>query len=193
MSEFALALVLLVGAGLMIRSFLALMRVDPGFDPQNVVTMTISTTGTREADPAVRPAFFAEALDRVRAVPGVEAAAYINHLPLTGDRWGFDFSIDGRPKPRPGESPNATYRVVFPGYFRAMRIPLLLGRDVSDADRKDTPAVVVINDHMARTHWPGEDPIGKRISTYSFPSVTIIGVVKDAAIDRWGASAEDEF
>jgi putative ABC transport system permease protein len=74
-----------------------------------------------------------------------------------------------------------------------MRIPLLLGRDVSDADRKDTPAVVVINDHMARTHWPGEDPIGKRISTYSFPSVTIIGVVKDAAIDRWGASAEDEF
>jgi putative ABC transport system permease protein len=193
MSEFALALVLLIGAGLMIRSFVALMHVDPGFNPQNVITMTISTMGTREADPAVRPAFFAEALERVRSVPGVEAAGYINHLPLTGDRWGFNFSIEGRPTPRPGESPNATYRVVFPGYFHAMGIPILRGRDVSDADRKDAPGVVVINEHMAKTHWPGEDPIGKRISTFGLPFVTIVGVVKDVAIDQWGAPPEDEF
>ena len=193
MSEFALALVLLVGAGLMIRSFLALTHVDPGFDPRNVITMTISTTGTREADPAVRPAFFADVLSRVRAVPGVEAAAYINHLPLTGDRWGFNFSIEGRPKPRPGESPNATYRVVFPGYFHAMRIPVLRGRDVSDADRKDAPGVVLINEYMAKTYWPGENPIGKQISTYGLPFVTIVGVVKDAVIDRVGAPAEEEF
>lgn len=193
MSEFALALVLLVGAGLMIRSFVALMHVDPGFDPRNIVTMTISTTGTPEANPAMRQAFFAQALDRVRAVPGIEAASYINHLPLTGDRWGFNFSIEGRPKPKPGESPNATYRVVFPGYFHAMRIPLLQGRDISDADRKDAPGVVVINEYMAKTYWPGEDPIGKRISTFGLPYVTIIGVVKNAAIDRWGAPPEEEF
>src|SRR5206468_3070630 len=113
----------------------ALMHIDPGFEPRNVVTMTISTTGTREADPAVRPAFFAEALDRARAVPGVEAVGYINHLPLTGDRWGFSFAVEGRPRPQPGEAPTATYRVVFPGYFHAMRIPVIRGRDVSDADR----------------------------------------------------------
>jgi len=193
MSEFALALVLLVGAGLMIRSFVALMQVDPGFDPRNVITMTVSTSGTREADPAIRPAFFAQALERVRAIPGVEAASYINHLPLTGDQWGFNFSIEGRPNPKPGESPSATYRVVFPGYFRAMRIPILRGRDVSDGDRAGAPGVVVINEYMAKTYWPGEDPIGKRISTYGLPYVTIIGVVKNAAIDRWGAPPEEEF
>jgi putative ABC transport system permease protein len=193
MSEFALALVLLVGAGLMIRSFVALMRVDPGFDPRNVISMTISTKGTREADPAVRPAFFAEVLDRVRAIPGIEAAGYINHLPLTGDRWGFGFSVVGRPKPKQGEGPTATFRVVFPGYFQAMHIPLVRGRDVSDDDRADAPGVVVINEYMAKTHWPGEDPIGKRISMGDASFITVVGVVRNAAIDRWGAPAEEEF
>ena len=193
MSEFALALVLLIGAGLMIRSFVALMHVDPGFDPRNLITMTISTKGTPEADPAQRPAFFAQVLERVRAVPGVEAAGYINHLPLTGDRWGFSFSIEGRPKPKPGESPSAAYRVVFPGYFHAMRIPVIRGRDINDADRAGVPGVVVINEYMAKTHWPGEDPIGKRISTFGLPYVTVVGVVKNAAIDRWGAPPEEEF
>jgi len=193
MFEFALALVLLVGAGLMIRTFVALMHVDPGFDPRNVITMTISTTGTPEANPSMRQEFFTQTLDRVRAVPGIEAAAYINHLPLTGDRWGFNFSIEGRPKPKPGESPSATYRVVFPGYFHAMRMSLVRGRDISDADRKEAPGVVVINEYMAKTYWPGEDPIGKRISTFGLPYVTIVGVVKNAAIDRWGAPPEEEF
>jgi len=193
MTEFALALVLLVGAGLMIRSFVALMQVDPGFDPRNVIAMTISTKGTREADPAVRPAFFAQALERVRAVPGVESVGYINHLPLIGDRWGFSFSIEGRPTPKPGESPTATYRVVSPGYFRAMRIPILSGRDISDEDRAGAPGVIVINEYMAKTHWPGENPIGKRISTSGLPYVTIVGVVKNTAVERWGAPPEEEF
>ena len=193
MSEFALALVLLVGAGLMIRSFVALMRVDPGFDPRNVITMTISTKGTREADPAVRPAFFAQVLDRVRAVPGVEAAGYINHLPLTGDRWGFGFSVEGRPQAKPGDSPTATFRVVFPGYFHAMHIPLLRGRDLADADRADAPEVVVINEYMAKTYWPGQDPIGKRISMGGQAFITVVGVVKNAAIERIGSPPEEEF
>ena len=192
MSEFALALVLLVGAGLMIRSFVALMQVDPGFDPRNVITMTISTKGTREADPAVRPAFFAQVLDRVRTMPGIEAAGYINHLPLTGDRWGFGFSVEGKPAPRPGNSPSATFRVVFPGYFHAMHIPIIRGRDIADGDRAGAPEVVVINEYMAKTHWPAEDPIGKRI-VMGESHVTVVGIAKNAAIDRIGAPAEEEF
>ena len=193
MTEFALALVLLVGAGLMIRSFMALMHVDPGFDPRNVIAMTISTKGTREADPTLRPALFEQALERVRAVPGVESVGYINHLPLIGDRWGFSFSIEGRPTPKPGESPTATYRVVSPGYFHAMRIPILSGRDLSDADRAGAPGAIVINEYMAKKHWPGENPIGKRISTSGAPYVTIVGVVKNTAVEHWGAPPEEEF
>src|SRR5262249_27705515 len=142
-SEFALALVLLVGAGLMIRTFVALQHVDPGIDPRNVITMTVSVTGTREADSTSRMPMYQEALTRVRAIPGVESASWINHLPIAGDQWRLSFNVEGRPKPKPGESPAATYRVVFPGYFRVMRLPILHGRDITDQDRDDAPRVVV--------------------------------------------------
>lgn len=126
-SEFALALVLLVGAGLMIRSFSALRSFDPGFDPRNVVTMTISLAGTKLDVPAARPAFFNDALARVRALPGLESAGFINHLPIAGDQWGFPFNVEGRPKPKRGESPTAAYRVVVPGYFRACAFRFSVG------------------------------------------------------------------
>jgi predicted permease len=193
MSEFALALVLLVGAGLMIRSFAALQHVDPGFDPRNVLTMTVSPKGTKEADSSVRPAFFAEALARIRAIPGVESASYINHLPITGDQWGFAFDVEGTPKSKPGEAPTATYRVVFPGYFHTMHIPILRGRDINDADGADAQRVVVINEYMAKTYWPGQDPIGKRLSTFGLPWVTIVGVVKNTVREQWAAAPEEEF
>ena len=192
-SEFALAVVLLIGAGLMIRSVAALQRVDPGFDPHNVITMSISAKGTKEADSTVRSAFFVEALARIRAIPGIESASYINHLPIIGDQWGFAFSVEGRPTPKPGEAPTATYRVVFPGYFHAMHIPILRGRDFNDGDRAGTPGVIVINEYMARTYWPGESAIGKRISTYGLPWVTVVGVTKNAVLDQWGAKPEEEF
>jgi predicted permease len=193
MSEFALALVLLVGAGLMIRSFNALRAFDPGFDPRNVITMTISTKGTKEADPAVRPAFFSEVLTRVRSIPGIESAAFINHLPITGDQWGFAFAVEGQPTPKPGESPTATYRVVYPGYSHTMRIPILRGRDIGPGDRADAPNVVVINEYMAKTYWPGQDAIGKRISLYGLPWVTVVGITKNAVISQWGAKPAEEF
>jgi putative ABC transport system permease protein len=192
-SEFALALVLLVGAGLMIRSFSALRSFDPGFDPRNVITMTISVTGTKVDVVGGRPAFFADALARVRAIPGIESAGYINHLPIAGDQWGFPFAVEGRPKPKPGEAPTAAYRVVFPGYFRPMRIPILRGRDVSDADRLGAPQVVVINEFMAKTHWPGEDPIGKRISIDDSTWITVVGVAKNTVREQWAAPAEEEM
>jgi putative ABC transport system permease protein len=192
-SEFALALVLLVGAGLMIRTFVALRHIDPGFDARNVVAMNISTIGTREADTTVHAAFYADALERVRALPGVESASFINHLPIAGDIWGFPFSVEGRPKPRPGEAPTATYRVVFPGYFHTMRIPLLRGRDIDDADRLGAPNVVIVNEYMAARHWPGDNPIGKRISLDDSTWTTVVGIAKNDIRHDWAAPPEEEM
>lgn len=192
-SEFALALVLLVGAGLMIRSVIQLQRIDPGFDPRNVVSMIVSTAGTPAADSARHESFYVDALSRVKAMPGIVSASYINHLPIGGDIWGLSFRVEGRPAPKPGESPTATYRVVFPGYFATMRIPILRGRDVTDADRPGTPAVVVINDFMARTHWRGQDPIGKRIALSDSTWITVVGVVKNDVRSDWSAPPEEEI
>ena len=192
-SEFALALVLLVGAGLMIRTFNALRHVDPGFDPQNVVAMMISTAETADADSAARQAFFSDALARVRALPGIQSASYINHLPIDGDAWGFSFLVEGRPIPKPGDRPNAIYRVVYPGYFTTMHIPLLRGREISDADRAGSVPVVVINDYMAKKYWPGEDAIGKRISLGDSTWITVVGVSKNTVTQQWSAPASEEM
>jgi predicted permease len=123
-SEFALAVVLLAGAGLMVRSFLALQRVDPGFDPSGVLSMVVSVAGTEQAAAGHTGNFYQTVLEKVRAAPGVQSASGINHLPLAGDEWGFRFHIEGRPPERPGEESVATYRAVFPGYFRTMSIGL---------------------------------------------------------------------
>jgi putative ABC transport system permease protein len=196
-SEFALALVLLIGAGLMIRSFLSLQMVDPGFNPHNVLSMVVSVAGSKEADPGRRGIFYAQLLERVRSLPGVQGAAGINHLPLAGDLWGWPFIIEGRPEPRPGESPVAVYRMVTPGYFETMRLPLVEGRDVSAKDNAIAPGVVIINERAAREYWPGRDPIGKRISfdgdKRNPPTwLTVIGVAKDAKQEDWAATPYPE-
>jgi predicted permease len=190
-SEFALALMLLIGAVLTIRSFAALQSIDPGFDPHNLLSMVVSVTGTQEAEPARRAIFYRQAIDRIRTLPGVRAASGINHLPLGGDMWGWDFAIEGRPKPRPGESPSAVYRIVMPGYFEAMRLALLRGRDIQPSDDTHAPGVVIINEHAARRYWPGEDPIGKRI-TFDSKWLTIIGIVKDARQGDWVGDIDPE-
>ena len=192
-SEFALALVLLVGAGLMIRTLVALQRVDPGFDPRNVVSMIVSTAGTPAADSGRHGAFYTDVLARVRELPGITSASYINHRPIDGDEWGFPFRLEGKPRPRPGESPTAIYRVVFPGYFATMRIPLVSGRDFSDADRENAPGVVVINQFMAQTHWPGADPIGKRLTLDDSTWLTVAGVVKNDVRESLSAPPEEEM
>ncbi len=192
-SEFALALVLLIGAGLMIRTLVALQRIDPGFDPRNVVSMIVSTAGTPAADSGRHAAFYVDALARVRALPGVVSASYINHRPFDGDMWGFAFRLEGEPHPRPGDWPTATYRVVFPGYFATMRIPILRGRDVAETDRRDAPAVVLINEFMAKKHWPGLDPIGRRITLDDSNWVTVVGIVKDNVRESLSAPHEEEM
>ncbi len=196
-SEFTFALVLLVGAGLMIRSFLALRNIDPGFNPQNVFSAVVSVTGTKAAQPGERPLFYQQLLERIRQTPGVESASAINHLPIGGDIWGFSFHVEGQPVPPPSETPVATYRVVLPGYFKTMNISLLRGRDVSDHDTVSSPGVVVINDWFARHHWPGENPIGKRITLDDLKDhpawLTVVGVTKNAVRSEWTEPPEDEM
>jgi putative ABC transport system permease protein len=176
----------------MMRSVVALGRVDPGWNPSNVVAMSISTVGTSAADSTRHAAFFADALARVQALPGVASASYINHLPIAGDVWGFPFTIDGQPRPRPGEAPTATYRVVFPGYFHTMRIPIVRGRDIGASDREGAPGVVVVNEYMAARHWPHDDALGKRIAVDG-SMFTIVGIVKNDVRDSWSAPPEEEM
>jgi putative ABC transport system permease protein len=196
-SEFALAFMLLIGAGLMIRSFVALQSVDPGFNPRRVLSMVVSVAGTREAAPQRRAIFYQQLLSRTASMPGVESAGAINHLPLAGDIWGWTFNIEGRPKPRPGESPGAIYRIVMPGYFQTMRLPLRRGRDVAFTDDARAPGVALINERAVSQYWPGEDPLGKRISfddeKQNQPTwLTVIGVVKNARQDDWAAEPQPE-
>ena len=196
-SEFALALVLLTGAGLAIRTFIALRDIDPGFDPHGVLTMVVSFTGSSEASPQGRVTFVEQLLGRVRALPGVANASAINHAPIVGDIWGQPFFVEGRSEPKPGDAPAAAYRVALPGYFAAMGIPVLRGRDIAYTDRLGAPGVVVINEYMARRHWPGESAIGKRI-TLDRPNpqsvwLTVVGVVKNSVRSDWAAPPEEEI
>ena len=196
-SEFALALMLLVGAGLMIRTFAALQAVDAGFNPHNVISMIVSVAGSKEADAGRRELFYRQLIERVRSLPGMQAAGGINHLPLAGDLWGWHFVIEGRPKPRPGETPRAVYRLITPGYFETMRLPLVRGRDITAADNANAPGVVILNERAAKEYWPGEDPMGKRVcfdddTTNPSSWLTIVGIAKDAKQDSWTDKASPE-
>ena len=163
--QLALALALLAGAGLMGRTLLRLQQVDPGFDPRNVLTFTLSLGGTLH-DSAPVP-YFDRVASAVAALPGVIAVSAINHLPLAGDTWRFRVQPEGRPEPRPGEEAGATWRVVRGGYFAAMRLPLRRGRELDGRDRADSLPVCIVNETMARRHWPGQDPVGRRVGVGS--------------------------
>jgi putative ABC transport system permease protein len=193
-SEVAVSLVLLSGAGLMIRSFWNLSAVDSGFDPHNVLSMTVNVGASPYAAPEKRAQFFRETLDRVAAVPGVRTVSGINHLPLAGDQWGFGFLVEGQPIPPPGNQPSAVFRMTFPRYFETMRIPLEQGRDFTDRDNANAAPVAIINQTMARRYWPDSGAIGKRFrSSVNDPWVIVVGVVRDAEQRDWGSAADCEF
>ncbi len=197
-SEFALAFVLLIGAGLMIRSFHALQLIDPGFNPHNVLSMIVSVAGTKEADANHRTAFYRELLEKVRNLPGVVSVGAINHLPLEGDQWDRAFVIEGRPDPPAGQEPDAVYRIVMPGYFQTMRLPLRGGRLIDERDDARAPGVVVINERAAHVYWPKENPVGKRIYLKEQDPaqrewLTVVGVVADARQIDWDADPSEEI
>jgi putative ABC transport system permease protein len=196
-SEVALALVLLAGAGLLVRTFVALHSIDPGFDPKGVLSMVVSVAGSQESAAGRRAEFFQEAVRRLRALPGVTGASAINHLPVAGDIWGRSYHVAGRPIPAPGEAPNAAYRVVLPGYFHAMRLPLVRGRDFADGDARGRPGVVIVNEALAEKQWPGQDPVG-RAMTLDDPRaddpewLTVVGVAKNAVRRDWSEAPSAE-
>ncbi|HKP81263.1 MAG TPA: ABC transporter permease [Pyrinomonadaceae bacterium] len=194
-SEVALALMLLIGGGLMVRSFGRLRAVDAGFTPDRLLTMTVSLAGSEHSTPPKRVAFFTELLQRIDSLPGVKSASAINHLPLSGDMWTLSFTIEGRPAPGPGEKQGAVYRIIRPDYFRTMGATLLKGRDFTAHDNDGSTPVVIINELFAARHWPNEDPIGKRIVVGDDdPNPReIVGVVKALKQNQWTAEPKLEM
>lgn len=176
-SEFALAMVLLISAGLLIKSFIRLMEVKPGFDPSNVLTMNVILPPSRYERPADMTNFYRTAIERFQNVPGVRAAGAVFGLPLGDMGVNGDFTIEGKPPPAAGVT--ASKLVVSTDYFRAMGIPLVSGRFFSEADTDKSAHVVIISLNLAEMFWPGEDPIGKRLQPgfSSKPMCTVAGVV----------------
>ena len=184
-SEVALSLVLLIGAGLMIRSLWELRKVQPGFDPHNVLTMTVPLPRNRYSSPAGQVAFSQEVLTRIRALPGIDSAGVIDDLPLDGGGSHQPFSIEGRPVQQMSDQPEVDVRLISPGYIHAMHIPILRGRDLSDADVAGRPGAVLISDSLARRFWPNEDPIGRHLTLTFFPDIVreVVGIVGDVKLD----------
>jgi putative ABC transport system permease protein len=189
-SEVALSLMLLIGAGLMIRSLWMLRNVNPGLDPNNVLTMTVGipVPSTRFPSPLQQSNFFNEVLQRVQALPGVESAGVIDALPLTGGGSTQPIAIEGRPVQQMSDQPEVAVRTISPGYVQALRIPVLRGRNFNDADTAGRPAAILISESMAKRFWPNENPIGKHLTMTFFPDasreiVGIVGDVKDAGLD----------
>ncbi len=179
-AEMALALVLLVGAGLMLRSFFQLHQVKTGFDTDNVLTMRVQLPMAKYREPQQRAAFFRRAEERLAALPGVKSVGAISYLPLTGLASSTVFNLATQPDLPPSESPGTEVRVITPGYFAAMGIPLLKGRSFDERDGADS-RVLIINETLARKYFPGQDPIGQRLVINWEPKVAdeIVGVVGD--------------
>jgi putative ABC transport system permease protein len=203
--QVALALVLLTGAGLMIRSFQRLRAVDPGFRVAHLLSVEVPrpprdplaplTPGEQVDEAERRRGFARELLARIRALPGVEAASAVNHVPISGDVWMTALFVEGAPAPAPGAEPHAVYRVSAPGYVQAAGLTLLRGRDFTDTDGPGAPGVALINEALARALWPHQDPLGQRIRLRdSGPNPRqIVGVVKDARQREWAATPVPEL
>jgi putative ABC transport system permease protein len=180
-AQFALAVVLLVGAGLLTKSFLRLLHPEPGFRTEGLLTMRVALSGSPFAEPERQAVFFDQVLEGARRVPGVVGVALVNHLPVAGDTWGTRFSVEGQAASY--DPPAATFRVASPGYVETMGIALRSGRVFTADDRSDRPEVVLVNETLARRHWPGKEAVGQRIrqggSESNQPWLTVVGVLGD--------------
>jgi len=182
-AEVALALVLLSGAGLLMKSFVRLQSVDPGFNPRNALTFEISLPKMQYPDDPLIVRFNREAQRRIAAVPGVQAAGFSTILPLAGTNADSSFAIKGQPANDRNPSPDEEKRQVSPDYFRALEIPLIKGRFFTDADNADAPLVIIVNQVFAKKFWPKGDALGKRIVMGGMSDnpkwITIVGIVGD--------------
>ena len=188
-SEVALSLILLAGAGLMIRSLWNLRRVNPGFDPQNVLTMSLPATTHEFPTLASEISFYDELFPRLQAMPGMESVGAIDSMPLNGEGGSVQpVQIEGRPVVAMADQPEVGVRFVSAGYTRTMHIPLIAGRDLTDADAPGAQDVVLISETMARRFWPNESPLGKHLTLSFFPGFVrtvagVVGDVKDEGLD----------
>jgi predicted permease len=202
-AEVSMALLLLVCAGLMIRTVAELNGVEPGFDPRNVLSMYIFAPAHDKT--AERKVALFDRVNNVLAhIPGVERVSAINHLPIGGDMWTLRYAVPGRPAPAPGDEPGAVYRVIRPGYFTAMRIPLLRGREFSRRDNARSAPVVIVNEKLARNQWPAADAVGQMLEVPGIPAnpdrpgsapvrFTIVGVSANARQQDWISQPAAEF
>jgi putative ABC transport system permease protein len=196
-AEVAISLVLLIGAGLLINSFVRLRNVDPGFRSDNLLTMKIVMPDAKYLDRPRRIAFYNDLLQRVQSLAGVRSAAITTNLPLYHQGNSIAVNIEGRPEPPPGQENIVVTRIISPGYFDTMTIPLLSGRKFSDQDILTSPSVAVISETMARSFWPNEDPVGKRIGIGEIKSdrdwTTVIGVARDVRQIQLTAAPEPQM
>ena len=192
-AEVALSLMLLVGAGLMIRTLWALHKVNPGFDAPGVVTMALQVPPKKYPTPAAEITAMDETLRRVRAVPGVDVAGAIDSLPLADGGSTQPIAIEGRPALAMADQPEVGVRTITPGYIAAMRIPLLRGRDLNDGDVNRAIGPILISDSMARHFWPNQDALGRRLTLTFSATVTreVVGIVADVKSDALNQTPQD--
>jgi putative ABC transport system permease protein len=180
-SQVALSLVLLVGAGLLINSFYRLLRVQPGFAPENLLTMEYRLPKNKYPKPEQQWEFHRQMVEHVRAVAGVQSAAIVRGLPFSGNGGAQTFTLPDRPAPAKGQEPKAMFNTAGVGYFETIGIPLVKGRTFNEHDAADTPPIIVINQTMARQYWPDADPIGQQVHFVDVNlTATVVGIVGDA-------------
>jgi putative ABC transport system permease protein len=179
-AEIAMSVALVALSALLVQSLLAMQHVPLGFDPANVFTLQFRLPQTRYSKPEEIARFFKSAVERVRAVPGVQSAALVRAVPFSGNGGTTGYVVEGRRAVDPASMPQARFHLVTPDYFATMRIPLMRGRDFTDRDDLKAPLAAVINETFARREWPGEDAVGKHFTTPNTPApVTIVGIVGD--------------
>ena len=191
-SEVALALMLLIGAGLLMRSLSGLRSVDPGFDPTHTLTGTVMIPNAKYATPEQRNQFFDRVAENVRALPGVQAAGWTDNVPLQGGSTQY-VAVEGQPAMKESEMPVVAVRMASPGYFAAAKIRLLAGRDFTAADGHGKPAVIIVSEGTAKRFFPNQDPIGRRITLTMMTKepATIVGVVGEVKLGALDASEAD--
>lgn len=195
--EIALAVVLVTASGLMLLSFVRLQRVNPGFNPENVLTLESELPeATYRADQQQR-VFQQQLLQKIRSIPGVQYASTVDYLPFSGNSFNSSFMIEGRPVPAVTERPRAFYRVISPDYFLTMGIQMIRGNPFTDRDTADVQGVAIINDVAARKFWPGEEPLGKKIKRgrpeSKNPWLTIVGIVASGTQNSLREAAQPEI
>jgi putative ABC transport system permease protein len=189
-SEVALAFALMIAAGLLIKSFRQLRQINLGFDPDRVLTLRVQLPPYKYKEDHQRIGFYNQTLQRIGSLPGVESVGVSNYLPLSGWYNTLPIVIEGQPPAPAGQEPEIDHRVVSPGYFSTMKVPLIKGRYFTDADNETSMQAIIVNDAMARRYWPGEDPIGRRMKVIGENDDwrTVVGVVGD--IKHFGPDTE---